>query len=79
MKECKPGEPCTILSEEMTFDMKERKSVFCFSVYTESTRRTKLSFELDLLKMVYRRRRALLPVRKLQSMAMFQLTWEVSW
>ena len=27
MKECKPGEPCTVL-----FDMNERISVFCFSV-----------------------------------------------
>jgi len=36
--------------------MGERKSLFCFSVYTENTGSTKKSYELELLKLVYEKK-----------------------
>ena len=42
----------TILGEKMTFDVFDRKTLFCFSVYTENTGSTKPNYELELLKMV---------------------------
>merc|ERR1712151_332778 len=56
MKTCMKGKPCTVLTNKMTFDVKERKSLFCFSVYTENTGSTKKSYELELLKLVYEKK-----------------------
>ena len=50
MKTCKRGVPCSVLSEEMTFDVKERKTMFCFRVYTENTGSTKPSYMMDFYK-----------------------------
>jgi len=40
----------------MTFDVVDRKSLFCFTVYTKDTGSTKPSYELDLIKMVYKKK-----------------------
>jgi len=56
MKTCVKGEPCTVLTNKMSFDVHDRKSLFCFSVYTENTGSTKKSYELELLKMVYEKK-----------------------
>lgn len=48
-KYCPEGKPCTIVTQEMTFDDKERNTMFCFSVYTANTGSTKQSFEKELL------------------------------
>ena len=50
MKTCKRGVPCSVLSEEMIFDVKERKTMFCFSVYTKNTGSTKPSNMMDFYK-----------------------------
>ena len=50
LKTCAEGKQCTVLSEEMTFDVEERRSMFCYSVYTANTGSTKPSYELDTLK-----------------------------
>merc|ERR1712176_214773 len=39
-----------------TFDVKEHKSLFCFSVYTKHTGSTKPSTELELLKLAYKKK-----------------------
>ena len=44
--------PCTVLTNKMTFDVHDRKTLFCFSVYTANTGSSKPSYELELLKMV---------------------------
>ena len=46
LKTCAEGKQCTVLSEEMTFDVEERRSMFCYSVYTANTGSTKPSYEL---------------------------------
>merc|ERR1712190_165999 len=51
-KTCPKKGPCTVLGEKMTFDTHDRKSLFCFSGYTENTGSSKPSYELELLKMV---------------------------
>ena len=51
-KTCPKTGPCTLLGEKMTFDVFDRKTLFCFSVYTENTGSTKPNYELELLKMV---------------------------
>ena len=40
------------LVRKSTFDVNDRKSLFCFSVYTENTGSTKPNYESQLLKMV---------------------------
>lgn len=46
---CPKNKPCTIITQELTFDDKERNTMFCFSVYTANTGSTKQSFEKELL------------------------------
>ena len=50
LKTCAEGKQCTVLSEEMTFDVEERRPMFCYSVYTANTGSIKPSYELDTLK-----------------------------
>ena len=40
------------LVRKSTFDVNDRKSLFCFSVYAENTGSTKPNYESQLLKMV---------------------------
>ena len=51
---CKKRKPCTILGEAITFDVKEHKITYCFTVYTD-TDSTKPSHELELLKLVHKK------------------------
>ena len=38
---CAKGKNCTVISDTITLDTKERTSLFCFTVYTENTGSTK--------------------------------------
>ena len=49
MKYCTEGKRCTVLGAKITFDTKERTSMYCFTVYTKDTGSTKKSSELELL------------------------------
>jgi len=49
MKYCPKTGGCTVVSPTITFDTKDRTSLFCFSVYTKDTGSTKKSWELELL------------------------------
>ena len=40
----------------MTFDVKEHLTLFCFAVYTKDTGSTKPSYELELLKIVHKKK-----------------------
>lgn len=46
---CPETGPCNILAEQHFFDVKERRSTFCFAVYTGNTGSTKKSTEKELL------------------------------
>merc|ERR1719191_236738 len=54
---CKPGKPCTVLSETMSFDVKEHVTMFCFALRTKNTGSTKKSWEKELLAGVHAKRR----------------------
>ena len=41
LKTCKEDEPWTVLSKTMTFEVHDYRSLYCFSVYTESAGSTK--------------------------------------
>jgi hypothetical protein len=49
-KYCPKGMICTVVSQKMTFDVKEHTSMFCFSVYTQNTGSTKKSYDKELLE-----------------------------
>jgi len=48
-KYCPKKGGCTVLGAKITFDTKERTSLYCFTVYTKDTGSTKKSTELELL------------------------------
>ena len=54
-KHSEKGKPCTVLDETMTFDVKERVTLYCFAVYTKDTGSTKTSSEPEPLKLVHKK------------------------
>lgn len=52
-KYCPKNKLCTVVSETVTFDVKEHKTMFCFSIYTQNTGSTKQSHEKELLEQQY--------------------------
>jgi len=61
---CKPGKPCTVLSETMSFDVKEHVTMFCFALRTKNTGSTKKSWEKELLAGVYAKKASLFACEK---------------
>jgi len=52
-KYCPKGKTCTVVSDQITFNAVEHKSMFCFAVYTKNTGSTKVSHEKELLTRQY--------------------------
>ena len=60
----KDGE-CTVPGAKITFDTKERTSMYCFTVYTKDTGSTKKSKDLEILmKQTEKRSAFLLAIRQ---------------
>lgn len=55
-KYCTKGKTCTVVSDQVTFNVKEQNTMFCFAVYTKNTGSSKVSHEKELLTRQYAQR-----------------------
>merc|ERR1712217_606336 len=54
----------TVLSETMSFDVKEHVTMYCFSMWTKNTGSTKKSYEKELLAGVYAKKASMFACEK---------------
>jgi len=53
---CPSNGPCTVLTQALDFDTKERTSLYCFTVYVEDDGSPKKSYDKELLSGAYERK-----------------------